>query len=372
MIRRYLNEHKVVSLLLLLGVIVVLYRLFAGLGAVSALSDPQPWGLIKALNILALAALASGATVVAAMVHVFGMRRFKPLVRPALLMGFITHTFVLAALLYDVGSPIDIWRIIISPNLHSLMFLAFLCEVFYTAALISEVLPDLLATGRHEGLVLSLRAMHGPVVLGSAIMAVIYQSTLGALFLVSPHRISPLWYSQWLPAMFFISAVAAGLGMVVVEAYLSDRFGRCPWNAELMNRVGVVMAAVLAVYVFFRVGDLAYSGVLSGSSLQGAGYESAWFWVEIGLGFTLPALLLILRSTRESAGRLMLCSCLVAMGVVMNRLGVVMVGWRNPAGVTYFPSALEIYASFFFILAPVAIYAQISGGLRKNVLTTPA
>ncbi len=356
--KRFALEHKLVSALMLLGVLVVIYRLFSGLGAVSALSDSQPWGLIKSLDIMALAALAAGATTVAAMVHVFGMRRFKPLVRPALLMGFVAHSFVLMALLYDVGSPIDIWRIVIHPNVRSVMFLAFLCELVYTAALVSETFSEFVGPGRYEGAARLIRSMQGLLVVVSATMSVIYQSTLGALYLVSPHRVGHLWYTDWLPVLFFLSAVAAGLGMVVVEAYMSDKAGRRPFDAALMGEVGLVMSLFLWLYVLLRLADFSLRGGFSQAG--GDGLETGWFLVETCAGFILPAMMLIFKKVRENPAGLMMASVLVGLGVVMNRFGVVIIGWGNMPGVRYFPSGIEVYASFFFILAPVAIYSYLS------------
>ncbi|MGA2192257.1 MAG: NrfD/PsrC family molybdoenzyme membrane anchor subunit [Nitrospirota bacterium] len=357
--KRFIDEHKIVSLLLLLGVLVLFYRLFWGLGAVSDLSDSQPWGLIKAFNILACAALAAGATVVAAMAYVFGLKRFEPVVRPVLLMGLIAHTFVLGALLYDVGSPIDIWRIVLTPNIRSIMFLAFLCEVVYTGALICEALPEYVGPGRYEGLVGFLKSIRGLVIVVSAVIAVIYQSTLGALYLVSPHRITPLWYSPWLPVLFFLSAVAGGLAVVIVEAYISDKAGRRPFDNALMGQLGRIMSIFLVAYVVLRIADMAARGALSVSGGAGTG----WFIVEISVGFLAPAILITFKNVRENPTGLLTASALVTLGVVMNRLGVAIIGWRNQPGVTYFPTALEICVSFFFILAPVAIYSFASGAL---------
>lgn len=356
--KNYLNEHKVVSALLLLGLAVVFYRLFWGLGAVSALSDSQPWGLIKALNILSGAALAAGSFVVAAAVYVFGMKRLQPVVRPALLMGFIGHTFVLAALLYDVGRPIDVWRIIIDPQLTSVMLLTFACEAVYTTAVIAEVLPEFWKTD--NGIVKFLHGAKGPIVVISATVAVIYQSTLGSLYLVSPHRIDALWYTRLLPPMFFISAIAAGLGMVVIEAYLSDRAGRRAFNKEAMKQIGAIMAVVLAIYIVIRVVDIAVRGGFS--SMGQSPFAAVWFIAEMCAGL-IACLMLLTKGVREKATSLAAASALAALSVVMNRLGVAIVGWENYAGMSYIPSLLEIYASFFFVLAPVAIYAFASKAL---------
>lgn len=362
--KKYFNGHKIISLLLLAGAALVLYRLFAGLGAVSALSDSQPWGLTKSFNILSGAALAAGGSVIAAMVYVLGLRRFRPLVRPSLLMGFIAHTFVLGALLYDVGSPIDVWRIAMRPNIGSVMFLAFLCELIYSSAVICEFVPEFVTSPKYGPAAGFLHSIGGPVNVVAASALVLYQYTLGALYLVSPHRITPLWYTPWLPVLFFASAVAAGLGLVIIEAYISARSGRRGFDTELMGRLGTVMAGSLAVFIFIRILGVAAAG---GFHLLGKRpFETVWFIIEL-CAFLLPAILLMLKGARSNPGTLLLASSLVAAGVVMNRLGIAVVGWNNASGVSYFPSAIEVYVSFFFVLAPAAIYAYASGALAGGL-----
>ena len=36
-------------------------------------------------------------------------------------------------------------------------------------------------------------------------LSTLHQSTLGTLYLNMPHRLDPLWYSSWLPVLFFTS-----------------------------------------------------------------------------------------------------------------------------------------------------------------------
>src|SRR4030067_1082765 len=55
------------------------------------------------------------------------------------------------------------------------------------------------------------------------ILSTLHQSALGALFLMAPTKLHPLWYSPFLPIFFFISSIIAGLSMVIVESMLSHK-----------------------------------------------------------------------------------------------------------------------------------------------------
>ena len=56
------------------------------------------------------------------------------------------------------------------------------------------------------------------------ILSTLHQSSLGALFMIAPSKLHPLWYSDYLPIYFFISSMFAGLSMVIFEGSLAHRF----------------------------------------------------------------------------------------------------------------------------------------------------
>ena len=279
----------VVRALLALGIALMTYRAAAGLGAVTALTDYQPWGLVKAVNIFTFATLAAGSFAVAASVYVFGLVRLRPLVRPALTMGFVGHSFVLVALLYDVGRPLDVWRVITNPQPHSALLWTAWCEVVYTSVMALELLPEYLKT--QGGLSRSLSVVKVPLVILSASFAVVYQSTLGTLFLVSPHRVSPLWYSPHLPALFFLSALAAGLGMLIMESYISDRAGRRPAEPAVTRYLAGSMCFVLAVYLVLRLSDLYTRGMFACAGVGCGRVQAVWLGTEIIAGAGIPFLI---------------------------------------------------------------------------------
>jgi len=107
-----------------LGVLVVTTwaRFSQGLGATTHLSDATPWGLWIAFDVMSGVALAAGGFVIAATVYIFGLERYRPFVRPAILTAFLGYVAVATGLLYDLGLPWHIWHPIIYPQDHSVRF----------------------------------------------------------------------------------------------------------------------------------------------------------------------------------------------------------------------------------------------------------
>ena len=51
------------------------------------------------------------------------------------------------------------------------------------------------------------------VVLAGVLLSSMHQSYLGGLFLIARGKIHPIWYSQYMHAMFYLSAIPAGLAL---------------------------------------------------------------------------------------------------------------------------------------------------------------
>ena len=111
-----------------LGMGVAVYRWLTGLGTTTNLNDGRPWGLWISFDMMSGIGLAAGAFTVAAVVYIFNIKRFYPIVRPAILTGFISYLLAALTLLADLGQPQRIWHLIVYWNIHSPLFEIGWCE----------------------------------------------------------------------------------------------------------------------------------------------------------------------------------------------------------------------------------------------------
>jgi Ni/Fe-hydrogenase subunit HybB-like protein len=345
----------VLGLLVLAFFSVSFLRFTRGLGATTNLSDRFPWGLWIGFDVLCGVGLAAGAFTLTSVVHLLNLRRFEPIVRPTILTAFLGYLFVIVALLFDLGQPWRIWHALVFWNPHSVMFEVAWCVMLYTTVLSLEFSPILF---ERFGLVRLRKAVHAfytPLVIAGVILSTLHQSSLGSLYLLVPAKLHPLWYSSLLPLFFFVSAVGAGMGMVILESYLSQRaFGR-QLEMEILEPLARAMAVVLSVYGILRLLVIRRNGALA--ELWGGGYEARMFLLEIGLGVALPVLLLALPRTRGSQGGLVGAAFLAVMGFVMNRLNVSVTGMERAAGVRYLPSWMEVVVSLGLVGLAFATFA---------------
>jgi Ni/Fe-hydrogenase subunit HybB-like protein len=197
--KSFLTPFNVIAgIIVILGLIVTVLRFTGGLGAVTNLSDYNPWGIWIGFDLLVGVALAAGGFVTSAAVYIFGMKKYHSAVRPAILTGFLGYALVVIALNYDVGRP---WRLpypfIIQQGTTSLLFEVAACVALYLTVLFIEFSPaamEWLGLKRARNLVVRLTLL---LTIFGVILSTLHQSSLGALFLIAPAKLHPLWYSPY-------------------------------------------------------------------------------------------------------------------------------------------------------------------------------
>lgn len=331
-----------VVLLLILGVVTIL-RFTQGLGAVTNLNDQFPWGLWIGLDVLCGVGLAAGAFTLTAIVHLFNLHKWEPIVRPTILTGFLGYVLVIVGLMFDLGQPWRIWHALVFWNTHSVMFEVAWCVMLYTTVLALEFSPVVFEKLRMEGPRRLIRAITTPLVIAGVLLSTLHQSSLGSLYLIVPSKLYPLWYTPLLPFLFYLSAIGAGLGMVVLESYLSWRAFRHRLAMDLLEPLGRAMAVVLALYGLLRFQVLRRNGALA--AFAHPGYEEWMFLVEVGLGVILPIALVAIPAVRRSERGLVTASLFAVLGFVMYRLNVSVTGMERAAGASYVPSWMELAVS---------------------------
>ena len=174
-------------------------------------------------------------------------------------------------------------------------------------------------------------------------LSTLHQSSLGSLLLIQPEKLHPLWWSPLLPVFFFVSAVAIGLAMIILESTLSARaFGR-GLEIHLLEKLARVAVVVLGVYLLVKFVELASAGELG--LLFSSGLMSLLFWVEILLGAVLPMILFAVQRIRRSPRGLLVGAVSLLLGMILNRFDVSWFALHRLTDVGYLPTLPEISIS---------------------------
>jgi len=337
--------NAVALIILCVGLPITWIRFTQGLAATTNLTDNYPWGLWIGFDVLCGVALAAGGFVLGSAVHLFGLKDYRPLVRPAILTGFLGYFFVVVGLCYDLGRP---WRLpypmLVSFGVTSVMFLVGWHVALYLTVQLLEFCPAIFEWLNAK----TLRKWAAWLTIGATIFGVIlstlHQSALGALFLLAPGKVHPLWYSPFIPVFFFVSAVAAGLAMVIVESMLSHRIfhdqvaDHDPAHVDRLV-IGLGKAASVVLFTYFC---LKWIGVAHGQHwdllITPHGF---WFLAEV-FGFVLLPCLLFAHAVRiQSASLVRFTSILTVLGIVLNRLNVSIITFQWNQAERYFPRWTE-------------------------------
>jgi Ni/Fe-hydrogenase subunit HybB-like protein len=359
----------ITGIILILGFGLTVMRFYGGLGAVTNLDDTNPWGIWIGFDLLCGVALAAGGYVTSASCYVFGLKRYHSAVRPAILTAFLGYALVVFALHYDVGRP---WRlpypIFVSPGTSSLLFEVGLCVFLYLNVLFIEFTPaafEWLGLSKIRGIVMKMTMA---LTIFGVILSTLHQSSLGALFLISPSKLHPLWYSGYLPVYFFISSMFAGMSMVIFEGSLAHRYLHDKMDeTHLKESDGVVLG-------FSKAASFVMMGYL-GIKVIGLAIDNnwhylftgwgAWFLLEL-LGFVgLPAFIYAIAARDKNVKLARIASVIAVLGIVFNRLNISIVAfnWHLPAAQRYMPSWMEIVTSVFIVTVGITVYRFITANM---------
>jgi Ni/Fe-hydrogenase subunit HybB-like protein len=362
--RRLITPFNFIALLILcVGIPVAWVRFTQGLAATTNLTDDYPWGLWIGFDVLCGVALAAGGFVLGSAVYLFGLRDYHCLVRPAILTGFLGYFFVVIGLCFDLGRP---WRLpypmFVSYGVTSVMFLVGWHVALYLTVQFLEFCPAVfewlnLKKFRKWAAYLTI----GATVFG-VILSTLHQSALGALFLLAPGKVHPLWYSPFIPVFFFVSAVIAGLSMVIFESMLSHRVFHsqvADHNPADVDRlvIGLGKAASVLLFTYFC---LKWLGVAHGQTWHLLNTpQGYWFLLEV-FGFVLlPCLLYAVAARRRIAALTRFASVLTVLGIVLNRLNISVITFQWNLEERYFPHWMEFVVTITIVTVGLLTFRWI-------------
>jgi Ni/Fe-hydrogenase subunit HybB-like protein len=234
-----------------------------------------------------------------------------------------------------------------------------ICVMAYTTVLAIEFAPVVLERFR---LAKASRLIHRfimPFVILGVVLSTLHQSSLGSLLLIQPEKLDRLWWTPILPIQFFLSAVAIGLAMIILESSLSSRaFGR-GLETHLLARLAKGVPFVLGIYLLVKFAELFAAG--EAGYLFGSGAMSALFWMEVSLGSLAPLIIFSFPRARRNPRWLLAGSILLLVGMILNRFDVSWFAIHRLTDFSYLPTLPEVSISvaiFSFGILAFALAAR--------------
>lgn len=362
---KWFTPFNVISIpIMLLGLGLIIYRFIYGIGSITNLTQDTPWGLWIGFDVVTGVAFAGGAYVLTFMVYILNMRQYHSIVRVTVLNGFLAYVFYAGALLLDLGRPWHVINPIIGNNfgVSSVLFLVAWHFLLYMIAQLIEFSPAIaewLGARRAHKI---LSGMTIAAVIFGITLSTLHQSGLGALYLMAKDKIHPLWYSEFIPIMFFVSSIFAGLSMVIFEGSISHKVFSMQISEknhhkqnEIIRGLAKICAGTMFAYFFLKL--LVFIHGQSWDLLNTPmGY---WFLLEM-LGFVLLPMGLFFYSYRINNIPLVKIAAIITMlGVILNRLNVTIIGFKWDMAIRYIPSWMELVVTLAVIFTEIWIFRWV-------------
>jgi len=362
---KWLTPFNIISIpIILLGIVLIVIRFWKGIGSITNLTQEIPWGLWIGFDVVTGVAFAGGAYVITFIVYILNVKKYHSIVRVTVLNGFLAYVFYAGALLLDLGRPWNVVNPIIGNNFgtSSVLFLVAWHFMLYMIAELIEFSPAIAEWLGAKRIHKVLSGMTIAAVIFGITLSCLHQSGLGALYLMAKDKIHPLWYSEFIPILFLVSSVFAGLSMVIFEGAISHKvfFNQISEENHKAQReilMGLSKICAVAMFAYFFLQMLVFIHEKHWDLLNTPmGY---WFLVEM-IGFVIVPMFLFYYSSRRSNILIIRIAAIMTMlGIIINRLNVTVIGFRWDAAVHYVPSWMEIVVTLTVIFTEIWIFRWI-------------
>jgi Ni/Fe-hydrogenase subunit HybB-like protein len=362
---KFLTPFNIISIpVMIIGLVLIIIRFWKGLGAVTNLTQEVPWGLWIGFDVVTGVAFAGGAYVITFMVYILNMKKYHSIVRITVLNGFLAYVFYAGALLLDLGRPWNVINPIIGNSFgtSSVLFLVAWHFLLYMIAQLIEFSPAIaewLGAKRARKI---LSGMTIAAVIFGITLSTLHQSGLGALYLMAKDKIHPLWYSEFIPVMFFVSSIFAGLSMVIFEGSISHKVFFKQISEEnhkghngIISGLSKICAVAMFAYFFLQV--LVF---IHGKRWDLLGTPMGYWYLLEMLGFVLlPMILFFYSYRRNNIFMIKVAAVLTMLGVILNRLNVTVIGFRWDEAIRYVPTWMEFAVTLAVIFAEIWIFRWV-------------
>ena len=346
-----------------IGLPILVGRFIFGLGWVTHSSYDYPWGLFLGWGLFTMVPLSASGFMMGTTVELFGRKDFKSIERLGLLNGLLGYLFAVMFLQVDLGQP---WRLIypmfVSLGPAAVLFLVAWHVATYLTCQVAELVPAFSEWMGFPKAKKFIKSIVLGLTIAGIILSTLHQGALGALFTYAPGKVHPLWYSspfQWLH--FFVSAVFAGLSMLIVVSTLTKWFMRWRCDETYLNNLskltlGLAKGASLALITYLVIKII---GIAHDNDWQylASGW-GAWFMFEMVVGVILPLIFYTMAVRNGNASLARFSAFLAVFGLALNRLNTALItfNWQLYQEIPHWREVVivvTVYATYIVVYRAV-------------------
>ncbi|MDY0087201.1 MAG: NrfD/PsrC family molybdoenzyme membrane anchor subunit [Coriobacteriia bacterium] len=336
-------------------------------GSAMAMRDDYPWGLWFT-NYMYYVGLSAGGLVVYASVHLFGAEQFRPLSRLAVLQAGV---LVMMALLGIVTDMERFWRagwMLLTPNPSSPFVYTGSAANIYM--IICFVDLWILITGKGgERLAMRMTLL--------ALPFAIYLHTTTA-FVLALNKSRELWNTAMMVPIFLTSATASGIALLMISAYIMQRFKVMRFRPSMFRSLSTLLAAVIITDLFLLAVEIL--AVFWPTSRQPGHAERMSLFFQSPYGWLfIPVLVLGIGAFALLAGRerrhlprvQITAAAMYVFAIFLKRYSLMAMGFAiDPLGQlakVYVPSLTEVLIALMILSIGLLVMAAAAKVLPLQV-----
>jgi molybdopterin-containing oxidoreductase family membrane subunit len=303
----------ILALIAVAGIAAWVYQLTHGL-AVTGMNNSTSWGLYIT-SFMFFVGLSAGGLIVASSASLFGIKDYKQVAKPAVLLSTVCIIAAAAFVLIDLGSVQRVFNLITHANFTSpLMWDVFVITIYLIINLVYLVFMSRPGANDRALTITSRFAL--PV-------AILVHSVTAWIFGLEVAKVG--WYSAILAPLFVTSALDSGLALLLIVLIILNATGIFQTSKKLITSLAGLLTVCIAIDAFMvacEILTMAYPGAAGEAAILTqlfTGTSAFLFWGEVIGGLIIPFLLLVFTRARESIPLIVAASALVVIGVFLKR-----------------------------------------------------
>jgi len=261
-----------------------IHQLQTGL-AVTGMNKPAFWGIYIVTFVFFIGASAGGIAV-AALSHLAGIEKFKPISRVAEVVAIISLVLAMLGIMFDLGRPDRMLNLFLHPQMTSpLTWDVIVINIYF---------------------VLCLAMLYFSIKGNTKLVKIFACISIPAFILV--HSVTawifglmksqPGWHTSILAPLFISSALVSGLALVIMALIFARNYLNVKLNEEIITGLGKYFKILLPVLFYFLFCEFLSTGFPQIPKHTDVlkelftGKFAGIFWFDMVLGIIIPALII--------------------------------------------------------------------------------
>lgn len=345
--------------LLCLGILlgfITLIRIYTQGFALYAKTDVLVWTLPLATYIF-FSLISAGLAFVSSIPIIFGIKRYEIIKKRTMFLELAVLLGSFVCLIMHLGSPLNLFYVIFSPNLAS--------PLWWMGALYSLYLVLLLMAFNQLHNRKSIYGLSVTIFL----IAIATSTTLGWLMGMTDARpaLNPSFLTLYFPITAFVCGLAALLLAGLLSGYFTGKSADADTNSlydEIARTLGITSGLVLILLLWRSIIGVGYSADIGFSAFKQM-MGTIPYHIELWIGLLVPCVLMLLSGFRGTVWAKVTAASLVLIGMLAGRLEFILSSEIMPLGqmaehspdfVNYVPSASEWVVTLFGLSVVLLVY----------------